>query len=55
MNTTDVYVAVITTAHARFKLCACLEKFGDFVAYFDTSKPGEENLPSSYYLGRLKD
>ena len=35
-NTTNVYIAGITSAHAHMKLYECLEQLGDCVCYFDT-------------------
>lgn len=55
-TTTNVYIALFTTAHARLMLYDHLETLGERVLYFDTdsviylTKPGQERLKLGEYL-----
>lgn len=57
----NVFIACFTTAQARLKLYAELEKLGDQVLYYDTDsviysyKPGQVKIPTGVFLGELTD
>ena len=57
----NVFIACFTTAQARLKLYAELEKLEDQVLYYDTDsviyscKPNEVKIPTGVFLGELTD
>ena len=57
----NVFIACFTTALARLKLYAELEKLGDQVLYYDTDsviyswKPGQIKIPTGVFLGEMTD
>lgn len=60
-KTANIYVAAFTTAWARLRLYEVMDFLGDRVLYHDTdsiiyiTKPGQERVPTSIYLGDLKN
>ena len=57
----DIFIACFTTALARLKLYAELEKLNEQVLYYDTDsviyscKEGEIKIPTSIFLGEMTD
>ena len=58
---TNIFIACFTTAPARLKLHAKLEKLGEQVLYYDTDsviyrwKEGEPFIPTGIFLGEMTD
>ena len=58
---TNIFIACFTTALARLKLYAKLEKLGEQVLYYDTDsviyrwKEGEPFIPTGIFLGEMTD
>lgn len=58
---TNIFIACFTTALARLKLYAELEKLGEQVLYYDTDsviyrwKEGEPFIPTGIFLGEMTD
>lgn len=56
---TNVFIAVLTTAHARLKLYEALETLQERVLYYDTDsviyrwRPAQAEIPLGDYLGDL--
>ena len=57
----NIFIACFTTALARLKLYAELEKLNEQVLYYDTDsviyscKPGEVKIPTGIFLGEMTD
>ena len=57
----NIFIACFTTALARLKLYAELEKLNEQVLYYDTDsviyscKPGEVKIPTGVFLGQMTD
>lgn len=57
----NIFIACLTTALARLKLYAELEKLNEQVLYYDTDsviyscKEGEVKVPTGVFLGQMTD
>ena len=58
---TNIFIAIYTTAHARFKLYSALETLQERVLYYDTDsviykwRPGQVEIPLGVFLGDFTD
>ena len=57
----QTFIAISTTAHARFKLYEALETLRERVLYYDTDsviykwRPGHTEIPLGFFLGDFTD